>query len=325
MPYHFDLTYYIRRKLARFYGRDDVDYGIIGNHLRAIRPRPMPVDQPEDPTFVRDEYGVVWRHGIHRNIGNWGGLAESPLDEADSLDGYEFPDATLAERYDSMATHVEQNADYFLHGPGGSLFERGWALRGIERFFMDLAEGNAFINELLDGLAGTHIATMERCAGLGLDAFYFNDDFGMQQGLLVHPDAWRKHFKPRLREMYATAHKYADFVMIHTCGDVSAILPDLVELGVNVLHPVQPEAMDVDWIKREFGKDLCLYGGVGTQSTLPYGTEQDVRDEARRRIETLGAGGGYILGPAGAISTDTPIENVVALVEAAKDQASLFA
>jgi len=324
VPWHFDLTYHIRKQLSSHYGSDDVDYEVIGNHMRAIRPEPDAIEQPEDPTFIRDEYGVVWRHGIHRRIGNWGGLAESPLEHAKSLDGYAFPDVSRPERYGYMARHIQQYSDYFLHGPGGSLMERGWALRGIEGFLTDLGENSRFVNDLLDALAALHIETMERCAGLDLDAFYFNDDFGKQEGLIIGPRLWRQHFKPRLARMYETAHKHARFVAIHTCGDIRDIIPDLIEMGVNILHPVQPETMDVHRLKRDYGRDLCFYGAIGTQSTLPYGTPDEVRAEVRDRLTTLAEGGGYILGPAGAISTDTPIENVVALVEAARDQASVL-
>jgi uroporphyrinogen decarboxylase len=106
---------------------------------------------------------------------------------------------------------------------------------------------------------------------------------------------------------------------MHSCGNLTEILPDLVEIGLQVYHPLQPEAMDIDKAKRDFGRQICFWGGLGTQTTLPLGSPEDVRREVINRIE-LFLDGGYILAPAGSISPETPIENVVAFIETAQAQ-----
>ena len=131
---------------------------------------------------------------------------------------------------------------------------------------------------------------------------------------------WRRLIKPVLKRMYARIKGHGKFVAIHTCGDVKEILPDLVEIGVDVLNPFQPEVMDVRKIKKEFGKDLCFWGGVSIQHTLPYGTPDQVKAEVEGLIRDIGRGGGYILAPAHAIPGDVPVENILALLEAAHNQ-----
>jgi uroporphyrinogen decarboxylase len=125
---------------------------------------------------------------------------------------------------------------------------------------------------------------------------------------------WRRSLKPRLKILYEAIRARGLKLFIHTCGDIAELFPDIIELGVEVVHPIQPEAMDVARLQREYGKDISMYGGIGTQSTLVYGTPGDVAAVARARLETF-RDGGYILGPAGAISTDAKIENVIALVD----------
>ena len=148
-----------------------------------------------------------------------------------------------------------------------------------------------------------------------MDGVRFGEDWGQQNGMLMGPSIWRKYLKPRLKIMYGAALKKGLNVFIHSCGDISEIFPDLIDIGVQVVNPVQPEVMDVEALKREYGKDIVLYGGMGCQNTIPKGTVEDVLDEARKRLDILGRDGGYIFGPAGAIPTDAKLENVIALMD----------
>jgi uroporphyrinogen decarboxylase len=136
---------------------------------------------------------------------------------------------------------------------------------------------------------------------------------------MVRPEVWRKIYKKHYRRIFETIRAHGFVSAMHSCGRLTKILPDLIEIGLQVYHPLQPEAMDVRAAKRDFGKDITFWGGLGTQSTLPLGTPDDVRREVRERIE-LFADGGYILAPAGAISPETPVENVVALITTAREQ-----
>jgi uroporphyrinogen decarboxylase len=134
------------------------------------------------------------------------------------------------------------------------------------------------------------------------------------------PHLWRKLIKPRLARLFARVKESGKFVCMHSDGQVDAIFEDLIEIGLDMYNPLQPEIRDVAAVKRRFGDRLSFHGGIGIQDLLPHGTPEQVRAEVRRLIDVLGAGGGYILGPSHAIMADAPVENLVALIEAVRDQ-----
>jgi len=156
-------------------------------------------------------------------------------------------------------------------------------------------------------------------AGVGIDGIRFGDDWGFQDRLMMRPELWRQLLKEGYRQIYGTARDVGLVVMIHSCGNITDLIPDLIEIGVEVVHPLQPEAMEVAYCQREFGKDLTFWGGLGSQSTLPHGSPAEVRAEVRQRLG-LFAEGGCILAPAGAAPAETPAANIAAIVEAVRAQ-----
>ncbi len=151
-----------------------------------------------------------------------------------------------------------------------------------------------------------------------MDVLILGDDVSMQTGMLMSPAAWRKWFKGRLRSIIAEARSVKPHlpVFYHSDGNPAAIIPDLIEIGVTVLNPVQPECIDPLAVKQQYGDRLALWGTIGTQTTMPFGTPAEVRAEVRKRIETVGADGGLILGPTHSLEPDVPWENIVALYDA---------
>ena len=150
-----------------------------------------------------------------------------------------------------------------------------------------------------------------------LDGGYFGDDYGAQQNLLFSPDTWRELFKPRLARMFAVFHEADLPVILHSDGDIAEILPDLVDIGVTVLSPMQPEVLDHAWLKRTFGNHLAFYGGVSTQTVLPHGTRAKVQAAVATCAQALAADDtGLLLGPSHRLMTDIPLENVDALLTA---------
>jgi uroporphyrinogen decarboxylase len=145
-----------------------------------------------------------------------------------------------------------------------------------------------------------------------------SDDYGTQSGMIIAPRDWRSLVKPRLAEIYSRARRQGRSVFHHSCGNILPIIPDLIEIGLDILHPIQPEAMDPKMLKREFGRDLTFCGGLGTQRLLPRGTADEVRGEIRRLKRELGRGGGYILEPGITVQADVPLENMVAMIEEAR-------
>ncbi|MBI2941146.1 MAG: hypothetical protein HYY04_11980 [Chloroflexi bacterium] len=327
VPWHFDLTTIVVRKLARHFGIQPEYWEVeeqIGGHLKPVGVRPaagfQPIDRGDD--CWQDEFGAVWKRGEStRDTGDWGGHIDHPL-KTDSLDGYRFPDPYAAGRLDHIAEHVANNPDRFISFAVRGIFDFGWHLRGFENLMMDFAGNPRFVDELLDRCLEYNLALLEQLdvAATGIDGLHSGEDWGSQHGTLMGARTWRRFIKPRVREMYAAAHRKGLPVFIHTCGDIAELFPDLIEIGVTVVNPIQPEVMDVEWLKREYGRDIALYGGVGSQSVMPLGSPAEVIAQSRRRLEILGKGGGYIFGNAGAFPTETPLENLLALIDVAQNQ-----
>jgi uroporphyrinogen decarboxylase len=161
---------------------------------------------------------------------------------------------------------------------------------------------------------------IENVCSFDIDAMIFGDDWGMQSGLLMGPRAWREFIEPRIRQMYGLVRSRGKLVFIHSCGKVDKVFPELIECGVDVFNPFQPEVMDVFEIKREYGSALSFFGGVSVQRTLPYGTVAEVREETERLLEVVGRGGGYIAAPSHSIPADAKPENIAALIEVLQSQ-----
>jgi uroporphyrinogen decarboxylase len=175
------------------------------------------------------------------------------------------------------------------------------------------------VHDLLDAIAAYNLATLARMVETAPDGIFISDDYGLQRSLMMSPSDWREFIKPRLRRLLEAAQARGLVTMLHSCGCVAQIVPDLVELGLDILHPIQPEALDILALKREYGRDLTFCGGIGTQQVLPRGAPEEVRAEVLRVADAMGAGGGYILEPGITLQADVPLENLLALVEAARD------
>jgi uroporphyrinogen decarboxylase len=172
-----------------------------------------------------------------------------------------------------------------------------------------------FVHDLLDRIAEFNLRVIARACAYDIDAMMFGDDWGMQRGLIMGPERWREFVKPRVRQMYAAVKSRGRKVFIHSCGKVDELFPDLIECGVDVFNPFQPEVIDVFAAKARYGAQLSFFGGISTQRLLPYGTPAEVRDGVRRLLEVVGRDGGYIAAPAHAIPADARPENVVAMLE----------
>ena len=160
------------------------------------------------------------------------------------------------------------------------------------------------------------MALAQRFLLLGVDGGYFGDDYGAQKGMLFSPRTWRTLFKPRLARMFAVFRQAGLPVILHSDGDITQILPDLIEIGLTTLNPVQPEVLDLQWLKKTFGENLSFYGGVSTQTVLPYGTSGEVRLAAQTAVRLLAPDStGLLLAPSHRLTADIPVENVAALLE----------
>ncbi len=266
-------------------------------------------DAPAEGERFTDIFGVEWVQG---NIFH---IVEPALKEP-SLKGYEFPELISDDEIPRLREFCETHRDRFTYFNFGLLFwERAWALRGMENILMDLVEHEAFCHELFERLMQLHLDAMDKVLPLPFDSIRFGDDFGGQRGLLMGARYWRKYLKPRLAKMYAKARDAGKIVSIHSCGDNSEILGEMIDMGLQVFNPAQPEANDLPKLKREFGKHVTFEGGIGTQQILPLGSPEEVREEIRRCRRVLGEGGGLIMTTTKPVRPEVPLENAVACLE----------
>ena len=317
VPWQIGLTIPAAERLSRTVGVPTAELDEwMGNHVTYAEALAPDAWQEVRPGHWRDEFGVVWNRTVDPDIGVIEGFQ---LGEC-SLAGYRFPDPEAPARWDGLEEALAKRDDrYAVCSIGFSLFERAWTLRGMANLLMDMVEAPQFVDDLFDAICDFNVAIVERAVKHDIDAVYFGDDWGQQRGLIMGPRLWRRFVKPRIQRMYAAVKKHGKRVFIHSCGDVDELFADLIEAGLDVFNPFQPEVMDVVAVKQEFGDRLSFLGGMSIQKVMPFGSPDDVRTEARRLMQVLGAGGGYILAPSHAIPRDVPVENILALIETARD------
>jgi uroporphyrinogen decarboxylase len=210
---------------------------------------------------------------------------------------------------------------------GGNLLEIGQFLFRIDNFLALLAADPSRVHRFLDHLVEMHLANLGKflsAVGPHIDIILFGDDLGMQTGPQISPAMYRKFFKPRHKLLWETARKLAPVkVMLHSCGSLHALLPDLIEAGLDIIQPVQTTSrdMEAERLKREFGRDICLWGGgCNTRDVLPTAAPQQVAEDVRRRVKALAPGGGFVFQQIHNIMADVPPENIVAMLDAAREQ-----
>jgi uroporphyrinogen decarboxylase len=207
-------------------------------------------------------------------------------------------------------------------GLGHVLWTKGWELRGMMRFMKDLHTDPDMTNAILDKLLDYNCDYANRLLDLGCDGLSVGEDWGNNYSMFINPRLWRQYFKPRYQQLFRIAKERGKQVFFHSDGNITPIVGDLVEIGVDSLNPVQPECMDQLEIKRKYGDQLTIDTGVSNQHTLPHGTPEDVKKETLRAIKDLAPGGGFVYGTSHFALYDVPIENVITLYETVKKHGS---
>jgi hypothetical protein len=267
-----------------------------------------------------DEWGTRWGHAE-------GGVGATPLDHPlhdwGQLDEYlatKMPDPLAPGRLDAVkpALEMHRNSKYCVGVVHLALFERLHALRGMQNTFMDFCTNEDEVRRLLDALIGYLIALTRSWGALDVDALFFTDDWGTQTSLMISPKMWRSFFKDLYRRLFDEVHRLGMDVMLHSCGNVMSVVEDWIEVGLDVLDPLQPGAMDINDVVKRFGGRLSFCGGVDVQNLLVFGSPQQIKDAVHQLADTLGRpfGGGLIVAPANTTTPDVPLENFRALLEA---------
>ncbi len=226
--------------------------------------------------------------------------------------------------YDTFFDNMKELADttdkYLLVGIYGSHFEKAYFSRGIENFLADMCGSPDFARGLLQRIIDRNVVMLEAMLTADeIDGVLLGSDWGTQIDMLMSPAVWDDMIRPGEQREYDLIHSFGKDVWVHSCGCIDKLVPRLVEMGLDVLNPIQPECMDIGALKRDFGDKLAFYGGITTQTVLPFGTPDEVRTEARRVRDLMGEGGGYIFSPSQDLQSDVPVENMLALLEVAKE------
>lgn len=285
---------------------------------------------PSEPGTFIDIWGVKWRQVHYGDNCYYWELARHPLAEAsiEDLERYPWPDPLDPGLTAGLVDEVKalyEDTDYAVTTDSGykSHWEQAYMLRGLEQMLMDLVLNPEFVSALMSKLLEINIAAAKRfldIAGPYVQVFRTGDDLATQQGLMMSPETYRALLKPVYK-------KYFDFIKsetgakiwYHSDGNITGLIDDLAEIGVDVINPVQVSAMgDTAKLKARFGEKITFWGGIDSQHVLPHGSVADVEAEVRRRIHDLGMGGGYVVAAVHNIQPDVPPQNIVAMAEATR-------
>ena len=323
---------YPPRLLSKTFQYAQLDEEVLvrcGSDGRLIQPHPLPAVPRRELSSNRliDDWGVVWEQ---RPAVPYYEVADVPLRHAtvDDLETYPWPVLASPVRFEGPAEEAQalhENTQYAIVALGYlTAFEHIQHLRGLDTWLMDLAADPEFAHAILRKVTDLMVAGLEKyldAVGPYIDLITFSDDLGSQRAPLMSPSMYRRMIKLYRAEIISAIKKRSKAkVFFHSCGNIYPLIGDLIEIGVDVLNPVQVSAGemgDTARLKREFGSNVTFCGGVDTQWVLTHGTQEDVRAEARRRIGDLAPGGGYILAAVHCIQPDVPPQNVLAMFDEA--------
>jgi len=203
-------------------------------------------------------------------------------------------------------------------GHVGHIFETAWYIRSMEQLFWDMRYNISFAERLLEEITQRRVFMATKYAQAGVDMIHSGDDVGTQWAMMMSPEMWRTWLKPRWERVIQQAQGIKPDLLFahHSDGNIMAIIPELVGIGVDVLNPVQPECLDIVEVKRQFGDQLAFWGGMGIQTTMPFGSVDDVRADVKRLMGTLGAGGGLLVAPTHVLEPEVPWDNIRAFFDA---------
>jgi uroporphyrinogen decarboxylase len=315
VPYNFSFSPAAQRTAEQYYGQNLEEALRLPLRMTGLDSvKPFYADPKDYGDTVEDEFGVVWSTSpIDR------GAPIHPCLERPTLAGYVFPNPYDESRFANLKNWCPKQRGHYRIIWVGDLWERATFMRGMENLLIDVGVNCGFVQELLERLTEYILQTIEvLLARFEFEAMAVSDDYGAQNAMLISPSHWRRLVKPCLSRIYSLAKRDGGQIFHHSCGNIVPIIGDLVDLGLDVLHPIQPEAMDIHRLKREYGKDLSFCGGISTQGLLRTATPEQVRQEVRTLKRTMGAGGGYVLEPGITVQADIPPANMFAMIDEAR-------
>lgn len=263
-----------------------------------------------------DEWKVCWKiieYKTKYGVGHYTEIKDHPLSEDSAIDTYIPPDPKIESRYESSKRLIDTyGKEYVIMGViVCTIFEAAWALRGLDKLMVDFVTNEELTNRILDIPFNYHLYAGKKLVEMGVDIIWTGDDVGCQRSMLISPEIWRKYLKPRMARLYSELKSINPNVKIayHSDGNIYPIIDELVEMGLDILNPVQPKCMNPYYLKKRYGRNLSFWGTIDIQETLPFGTPEEVEKEVKERIKHMAPGGGFIISPSHHVQIDTSIEN----------------
>jgi uroporphyrinogen decarboxylase len=264
------------------------------------------VIQATDPSLVhrdgevfQDAWGITYRGLLQEDGGAYPTIIKNPLAGKRDLTGYTFPSVADDVDFEPFERLVGRYGKEYpiLGAVPSTVFEGSWFLRGFEQFLQDMVDNQDFAEQIMDGVMSFNLEVARRAVELGADIIWLGDDVGIQNAMLISPESWRRHLKPRYAKIIQELKSANKNVRIafHTDGHIQPIIEDFVDIGLDILNSLQPDSNNLSFIKKRFGGNLSFWGSVDVQHALPFGTPAEVVQEVRLRIEQLAQGGGFII------------------------------
>jgi uroporphyrinogen decarboxylase len=302
-------------------GGEELDAGVaLGNDIvKDCVGLEMSYYLSDEPTYVCP-FGITWKN-VYNYSGHYTEIVGPPLaGDEDKLERYRIPDPTDPALYRPMERILDRyGKDYWIVGSCQcSIFEASWYLRGLDQFLVDLALNPDYVNALMDKVMEFPRQALKKYIEMGVDMVWMGDDVSTQAGMMISPDMWRDYLKPRYATLFREFKELDPDIKIayHSCGNCEAIIPEMIEIGLDVLNPIQPMAIDPLTVKRNYGDRLTLFGAMDVQRVMPFGSPAEVEAEVRRLVEGCGKGGGFILAGAHHFQSDTDLAKVDAFYAA---------
>jgi len=335
MPVHFNMCPSLQEKFRQYQETHDLFIPEGPSHVGSL---PMLCASPED--FLPYYADKPLKPGA--NIDKWGVAHEPgskaafhmtymrhPMENFDSLEqiqSYPFPVFTPegAEQQKARTEALHAAGKAVQGALNCSLWEQAWYLRGMENLFCDMMSEDPMAEELLDRVTDVAVKQIESLAAAGVDSVYFGDDIGMQHTIMMSEELYRYWLQPRLKRVIdaAKAIKPDILIIYHSCGHINELIPNLIEAGIDILNPIQPESMEFRQIHNAYCDRLSFHGTIGTQTTMPFGTPAEVRQKVFENLDIAGKKGGLFVAPTHMLEPEVPVENVVAYIQACAEYTS---
>ena len=339
IPLHMNATSWVLDKLNAELGTSNHRDLMDAIHLDTFDMRGLDIHAGIMPQFKGQEHAFLDAHwsgdilkiwGVEEKIMTGGGgnsyaIEKFPLSGAMDLaemQSYPWPDPEWF-TYKSLAERLNKWSDYGIIASGCSVFQHATFIRGMDILMMDMLADPDTAHYILDRFFEFYYTFFQNIfneAGYLIDIFTLADDLATQNSLLISPEMFETFVAAKIQAMANLAHQHNIKLLLHSDGNVSGLIPRFIELGVDILDPIQPEAVHMDpvYLKREYGSELCFRGGISAQKVLATGSRQDVIDETERVLDIMAPGGGYILSPGHPVlQDDLPVENILAMYETA--------